>query len=86
MYGLHFLVHMADGFQRALSAVAAFIPVAQFQRFMHARGRAGRNRRPAHASILQPNLSLDSRIPRESRISSSDDLDKSLPFFLLLGC
>jgi hypothetical protein len=59
----NFLIHMLDGFPRALSAVAGFVPVPQFQRFMDAGGRAGRNRRPAKGPAFQGDFDFHRRVP-----------------------
>ncbi|MPM55866.1 hypothetical protein SDC9_102664 [bioreactor metagenome] len=46
-FGRDHLAHVPHGFQCAFTEVASLVAVAQFQRFVSAGGRAGRNSRPA---------------------------------------
>ncbi len=55
-------VHVRDRLQNTLAAVAFCVPVAQLERFMRPRGRAGRNRRRPHGAVGQPNRCLDSGV------------------------
>ena len=57
-----FAVDVADGFQNALAKVFGLVAVAQLERFMLARGRAGRNRRAPPNSVPGVNVGFNGGI------------------------
>ena len=80
-FGLHaadrleqFAVHRLDGAFHALTEIA-LAAIAQFDRLVGARGRAGRHRRAAHRSVFEDDIHFDSRIAPAVEDLASDNVD-----------